>query len=553
MRLLRVAIPVLAIGVPLLGPAPGAGAASATCDGHLAKLRNTMVVRGGRGTDVLIGGPRSQTIFGGAGNDLICAGDGNDLVHGGAGNDTIRGEGRGDTLFGDRGGDRLYGDLLDDRLIGGPGADLLIGGHGVDKMFGGSGNDLLRGGVNRDCYDGGGGVNTTSFTTATPPGPSAGVDGVRVDLSRPAGAPGCRRGSGMAQGDGNDASDAEPLRDVQFVVGSAFSDQISGPGAGVDAGLGADACSRFPQAAGCAAGDEKPPGAFTYVFSPTTGAPSDPGLVVRAGDGVSGETVDLSGAGTGATVAVSGESLTSGPGCDAQGACRPASGALGYLVVYGGNGADTVNVGDGLPPDATIDVDGGPGNDTLNGSSLGEVLLAGDFPGADILNGNGGDDALVSRGGDAASGPDQLSGGGDDDQLVADYPCAGDTFSGGPGDDIAGFALSAVGIRATLDGIATLLNGTCPGGNPTRILPDSEVLEGSNKSDRLIGSHGPDTIWGRQGNDKIDGRAGADDLESFAGRDLIDARDGERDRRINCGSDRDRAARDRIDPRPISC
>jgi Ca2+-binding RTX toxin-like protein len=226
---------------------------------------------------------------------------------------------------------------------------------------------------------------------------------------------------------------------------------------------------------------------------------------------------------------------------------------LGYVLVYAGGGADTVSIGDGLPPDTTTDVDGGPGGDTLIGGASSDVLLGGDFPGADTISGGGGDDALISAGGAPDAGPDALSGGPGDDQLAADYPCAGDRFAGGPGNDVAGFAPSAVGIRARLGGVATLSNGTCPGGSPTTILPDSEVLEGTNRADRLIGSSGPETIWGREGNDVVIGDRGADDLEGFAGRDLIDARDGRRDRLIDCGSGPDRARVDREDPPPIKC
>src|SRR5262249_16161800 len=169
-------------------------------------------------------------------------------------------------------------------------------------------------------------------------------------------------------------------------------------------------------------------------------------------------------------------------------------------------------------------------------------------PGADVINGNGGDDAVIGEGGNAASGPDALSGGPGDDQLAADYPCAGDTFSGGPGDDVAGFAPSVVGIRARMGGIATLASGRCPSGSPTHIGAGNEVLEGSNESDRLVGSNRSETIWGRDGDDVVIGRRGADDLEGFAGRDLVDARDGQRDRLIDCGSGPDHAITDRVDP-----
>jgi Ca2+-binding RTX toxin-like protein len=515
------------------------------------------VVRGTSGDDVLLGSPRSQMILGRAGNDHVCAGDGNDTVLGQAGDDTIHGEGRGDTLFGGGGTDRIYGDILDDDLYGGPAPDLLIGGHGVDAMYGGAGNDLLRGGTNRDCLYGQGGSNAASFATATPPGPpGSGIAGVRVDLNDPTKGECPRGGGGRADGDG----DGEVLKDIQFVVGSAFGDSIRGrPGAGVDAGLGDDSCPDFgPGQAGCGGGDEKPAGTFAYIFESNTGTQPDPGLIVRAPQGVPDETISVSGSGGTVAVAVAGGALAAGPHCTSQGgsvaSCAPATGPLSYVMVYGEDNADTINIGAGLPPDATVDADGGPGDDTLNGSGAGEVLFGGDSAGSDALNGGGGGDALISEGGDRASGPDLLSGGPDSDQLVTDYPCAGHTFSGGAGTDVAGFARSTLGVRARLGGRATLAGGGCAAGSPTRILLDSEILEGTNLADRLTGSRKGETIWGRGGGDLLVGKAGADLLEGFGGADLIDARDHRRDRRIDCGGGADRGARrDRADPRAISC
>jgi Ca2+-binding RTX toxin-like protein len=544
---------VMAIGLLAISAAPSE-AATGVCGGKTAKVRGGKVVRGGPRDDVLIGSGRSQTILGGGGDDRICAGGGNDIVRGGAGNDAIHGEGRGDRLFGGAGADGLYGDILDDKLFGGGGPDLLVGGHGVDRMFGGGGDDLLRGGANLDCYYGQDGANTASFATATPPGPAgSAAAGVRIDLASPVKGRCPRRGTGRADGDG----DGEPLSGIRFVVGSAFADEIRGvPGAAVDAGLGEDACSGFGvgAAAGCAGGEEKPAGTFAYVFQPVTGAPPDPGLIVSGSEGAADETVRVAGAGAGASVTTIGASLVTGTGCDAQGTCTPAPPPLGYLLVYGGDGADAIGIGDGLPPDATVDADGGPGDDALVGSdAIGEVLLGGDFPGADLLDGRGGGDALISGGG-PASGPDTLLGGYGDDQLVTDYPCAGHSFSGGAGADIAGFARSAVGIRARLGGVATLRSGSCPGGRPTAIRLDHEVLEGTIRADRLIGSARSETIWGRDGDDVVVGRGGADRLEGFSGRDLLDARDGRRDRLIDCGSGRDRGARhDPVDPRPLKC
>jgi Ca2+-binding RTX toxin-like protein len=228
---------------------------------------------------------------------------------------------------------------------------------------------------------------------------------------------------------------------------------------------------------------------------------------------------------------------------------------LGYVVAFGGEGADSISVGAGLPPSTTVDLDGGPGDDVLTGSDyIGEVLFGGDSAGADELAGNGGSDALVSEGGSPAAGPDRMLGGAGDDQLVADHPCAGHSLSGGPGNDVAGFARAGVGIKARIGGAATLLAGGCPTAARSTIAGDHEVLEGTPKADRLTGSAGAETIWGREGNDLIIGLGGADQLQGFAGRDLIDAIDGRRDRLITCGSGRDREARmDRSDPPARSC
>jgi Ca2+-binding RTX toxin-like protein len=535
--------------------APAAGAQMGECDGIPAALRDGKLVKGGPGDDVLLGSSRSQTILGGGGNDHVCAGDGNDVVHGGPGADAIHGEGRGDTLYGDGGADRLDGDLLDDRLHGGADADLLIGGHGVDLMFGGPGGDLLRGGTNVDCFYGDGGLNAASFATATPPGvPRLGLDGVRVNLNEATRGRCPRRGRGRAEGDANGV---EVLDRIQFVIGSAFADSLAGPGVGVDGGLGRDSCSGFAAAAslGCGGTDEAPAGTFAYVFDPPTPGPSDPGLIVRAADGVASESIALSPSGGEVGVATTGDALATGPGCDPGGTCAPSVGPLGYVLIYGADGRDRIDIADGLNPDTTVDADGGPGDDVLNGSgSVGEVFLGGALPGADSLNGNGGNDALISEGGSPPAGPDLLSGGLGDDQLVSDYPCAGDSLAGGPGNDIIGFARSKVGVSAALGGSATLRSGRCPAGRPSTIAPDGEVLEGTEEADRLIGSPSPDTLWGRGGPDVLIGRGAADILEGFGGRDFINARDHQRDLRIDCGSARDRRPRrDRIDPRPIKC
>jgi Ca2+-binding RTX toxin-like protein len=557
MEALRLAAVGSVIGLVVLMTAGQAGAATGACGGVKGPIRTAGIIHGGRGNDVLIGSGRSQTILAGAGNDIVCAGGGNDTVHGQGGNDTIHGEGRGDSLFGDGGADRLYGDILDDKLMGGTGADALIGGHGVDRMFGGAGNDLLRGGTNRDCYYGDGGVDTASFASAMPG--SSGPVTVSVDLSAPVprGHECPRPGTGRAFGDGfgealpSGETPGEPLTSIGFIVGSAFDDVIFAAGvAGVEAGLGQDQCIAATSAAGCGSVEEKPPGLFAYVFDPATGAPADPGLIIRGEGGP--ETIGIAAAGAGARV-TSSTPLMAGPGCDADGNCS-ARRPLGHIAIWGDGGADTISIGEGQTPDVTVDADGGPGDDTLTGSSLGEVLYGGE--GADTIQAKAGGDALISEGGSAAAGPDLLAAGKGDDQVVADYPCAGHTMIGGPGYDIAGFARSRIPIRARIGGPVTHLEGTCVTGRAGAIRPDFEVLEGSqhNRGDILIGSARGETIWGRGGGDTIIGRGGADTLLGFTGPDLILARDGHRDLLLSCGAGDDpKARRDRIDPPAIGC
>ncbi|WP_434617382.1 calcium-binding protein [Tabrizicola sp. M-4] len=231
---------------------------------------------GGAGNDSLFGGAGRDTLTGNAGDDLLVGGLGNDSVVGGAGNDLLRGFTGADTLLGGEGNDVLVGglgaDMLDggagvnrasyavsdaavsvnlqtgvgagghaegDRLLnirevlgsgfgdtltgstridvlrggdgddiiqGGRGADRLFGGVGGDQLSGGDGNDLLAGDLGADTIDGGRGVDTLSYAASS--------SGVNVDLSK-----------GAASGG---AAEGDVILNVERVIGSAFSDNLTG-------------------------------------------------------------------------------------------------------------------------------------------------------------------------------------------------------------------------------------------------------------------------------------------------------------------------------------
>ncbi|MGH2922546.1 MAG: hypothetical protein ACRDKH_00750 [Solirubrobacterales bacterium] len=568
---------------------PPAAEAKPRCLGEKATIVGTDgddVLRGKGGEDVIVARGGNDQIFSGEGRDRICAGDGDDFVDSAGGEDRVQASFGADTINGGRGRDRLlagegddvilggaggelakggagndriYGELQDDELRGGDGDDLLVGSQGSDDLFGTDGDDWLRGDTQDDSYSGGGGLDWASFATATPP-EGEGIDekGITVNLS-------------SREADGEDSE--EEIVDVENVLGSPFEDTLIGPGSRV-VGLASplDNCQAFA-ATECNT-DPRTGGEAVALVEPSV---RDPGLVLLGSAAADNWTVSISGAR--ATVAAA-TPLAAGPGC-AQGAgpttiecALPAP--LSYLLAYGDSGDDSIAVPTAAGQGAMVTLDGGRGNDQLQGSPAGDVLIAGG-PGAevrplatdnDVLLGGDGDDALFSR-----PGGDVLDAGPGSDQLAVDSPC-GHILDGGPGpSDIAGFEPGepwnqkkshAPGFILKIGGSADYREKTCD--EKGRILHSNEILEGSQMHDILIGSNGSDgLIIGSTGNDIINGRGGNDGIRAEDGRDVIlggggfdriDARDTTRatkDRRIDCGPGGGRLKADRIDPDGARC
>lgn len=146
-----------------------------------------------------------------------------------------------------------------------------------------------------------------------------------------------------------------------------------------------------------------------------------------------------------------------------------------YTVGDGEGGTDTATVEVTVTgaSDAGVTLNGGNGNDALNGTSGADYLSGGN--GKDVLYGFG--DADIILGG---NGADILDGGRGDDRLI-----------GGNDDDI---------LRGGL-------------GN--------DFLDGGNGDDRLFGDAGNDILTGGNGDDLIDGGAGDDVLTGGNGRDIF--------------------------------
>jgi len=142
---------------------------------------------------------------------------------------------------------------------------------------------------------------------------------------------------------------------------------------------------------------------------------------------------------------------------------------------------------------------GTSGNDSLNGSSANEDLLAGD--GDDLLDGEGGNDYL--RGGD---GDDTITG-----------RAGNDNIGGGGGRDGINYSLVGAGVTVSL----ALTTAQNTGGAGTDTIRDIEDLTGSVFNDVLAGNAQRNTIDGGTGNDTIDGGSEDDILVGGAGTDTL--------------------------------
>ena len=457
------------------------------------------VIRGGIGPDRISGGGEDDRIYGGSnrdrvhgagGDDFVDGGPGGDRLWGGPGDDLLRGRDGGDRIYGGTGNDRAHGDLVDDRLRGGPGDDVLVGGHGIDLMNGDSGDDLLRGDTNRNVYDGGPGRDTASFATVTPGVGILSGFGVVVNL---------RRGRAVADG-------TSKLRGIEHILGSSFRDELIGvPGASVDGGYGNDQCSGFSLAGNCS-GPQLGQRAFVDARDPR-----DPGLVLIGGDGQ--DRWSVAGAPGGVRIEAQTPLSFDDEGCDRlDGSTIGCAVVPRFVVAWGSDGGDSIEVDGGLPVGVTVDIDGGFGADRLSGGPGDDVLV--DRGGASRVRGRGGSDALIS-----GPGKDILSGGSGNDQMVTTHVCHGHAFNGGKGNlDIAGFARARFAIRAQRGGKVRALKGRkrC---RATRIRMSSEVLEGTRFGDVLIGTRRADFLIGGRGRDLLIGRGGRDQLSGGAGRD----------------------------------
>ena len=437
-------------------------------------------LNGGAGDDKMYGVEGDDTLSGGAGDDNIIGGLGDDTIYGGVGDDRLDGdgttydisEGGDDTLYGGDGDDRLFGHAGDDTLYGGDGDDYLSGNIGDDMLYGNAGDDRLSGWRGNDHLYGG--------------------DGDDILYS----------GEGDDRLYGNAGDDTlEGGSGDDWLIGWSGDDTLYG-GEGNDWLLGGIGADTFVLGVGGDTVVDFTPYHIAITSSGITSTP-DNGDKIRIDSftGTMPATVEELLTATNLRV-VKGHISVDGFNSDTDDATTE------NTAIYRGNTLRMVleDFDDDLTldmfdlPNATTDIIGTPGDDTLNGGSDDDTIRG--TPGDDTLNGGSDDDTIRGRGGD-----DTIDGGDGDDDIRGGS--GDDTIDGGGGDD----EIRGRGGDDTIDGGS--------GDDELRGNRGDDAISGSGGDDDLHGGKGDDTIYGDEGNDILRGKAGDDTLYGGRGDDTF--------------------------------
>jgi len=175
-------------------------------------------------------------------------------------------------------------------------------------------------------------------------------------------------------------------------------------------------------------------------------------------------------------------------------------------VTSSSSSGDTVDLsGAGTYQASYIDADNG--SDTVTGGAAGDNFYGGSGNAMDILRGSAGNDLLVGEGGN-----DDLSGGAGNDVLRGGS--GDDVMDGGDGsEDMLDFSDGSALSNFTLVQSTNATNTNGAGGLGNDSYKNMEGVIGSSSSDIINGSAGNDIIRGGGGNDALDGKGGNDLLD----------------------------------------
>jgi Ca2+-binding RTX toxin-like protein len=365
---------------------------------------------GGDGNDVLTGGAGNDQVFGQNGNDRMIwnPGDGTDLNEGGAGADTVEVNGgngsetftvtaNGTRVRVDRvspapfsidigtsenlvinanGGDDVItagnglAPLISLSIDGGAGNDTITGGDGNDRLVGGDGNDLISGGRGNDAVFMGAGDDTFTWNP----------------------------------GDGSDTVEGQDGHDAMIFNGANVNEKVDISANGQRVRFTRDVANITMDLNDVERIDFNAlGGADAITVNDLTGtAVTEVNLNLGAngggGDGAA-DTVTVNGTNANDNISVVGQGTSvSVVGLSAAVNITNSEGANDALIVKGNGGDDGIDASTLAAGITNLTLDGGAGNDSLQGSQGADMLLGGD--GNDSIDGNQGNDVALMGAGD---------------------------------------------------------------------------------------------------------------------------------------------------------
>ncbi|MGH1576522.1 Hint domain-containing protein [Planktotalea sp.] len=481
-------------------------------------------VDGGAGSDTVRGGDGADTIEGGDDHDSLFGDDGDDSILGEAGNDTLEGGIGNDTLIGGAGNDSINGDFGDDSIVGGSGDDFLRGSFGDDTLVGGTGDDTLWGGFGDDSIvvDANfGDYNIEGEEEDETLGDTMDVSGVTDDLTWDL------SNVNPEAGSFSDGTNTATFVDIEnIVLGSGEdtlvldtfggSNTVIGFSAPTDTGGGTFSGNDLLDVSGLEDFDGNPTHTGNVTVTEVGG-----NAVLTFPNGESLTLVGVPAADVSSPAQLIAMGIPEGPDGYVDGTAGDdtidgsyvgdpnfdlvdsddallvgMSGDDDYIRAGAGNDSVVANLGDDS-------VEGGTGSDTIEGGE-GEDTLLGEA-GDDSLVGGLGNDSLVGGVGDdtlnGQIGDDVLEGGDGSDSFALEDDFGNDTIVGGEVDDAAGDVLDMSGVGGALTYDLTGADsesGTVTDGVGTVEFSEIETIQLSSGTDTLTLSNtsGADSVTG---------------------------------------------------------
>lgn len=443
-----------------------------------------------------------QSVDGGSGNDsinLTGVNGGNIIAHGGDGNDVIVGPTAALTsqLYGDLGNDVITAVGGDNFVSGGDGNDMLTAGTGNDTVNGGGGNDVITAGTGNDSLVSGGGADIFYW----------------------------KKGDGAAFIDGSGTQSTVVMTGDTTADNKFSLSSVPGPAAPGNFGPG---LTNLAVASLQGANSVTMTGLTHVSLIGGTGCDQyaignmqQTGITLvdaQFGSTTSANLATVSGTDNGDTIVVSSPQAgqVNVNGLPALVRIFNTNKATDTLKIQAGDGLNSLSITPAAADQIFTIANGGAGNDLISGFNF-----AYGGPGNDTIIGTSGSDTLIGGGGD-----DSIQGLGANDYIYGDGTVTGDVIDAAHacGNDFSIITITNTGLGGndTLDGGDG--NDAIWAGSGNNVITGglgNDLLMGNSGNDTIDGGDGNDTMWGGDGNDSMIGGLGNDMMYGGNGNDYV--------------------------------